>query len=117
MKNVLTKLTLFLILLIPVQSFAQSDCNPYFLLDEGRKWTSENYNAKDKYQGKQSYEVLSLSKDGGAITATIRTISYDKKDKVQLDKEIEFTCKDGIVEMDMSAYVPEEMMESFKDME
>ena len=34
-----------------------------------------------------------------------------------MEKEVEFTCKDGVVEMDMSKYIPEETMESFKNME
>jgi len=111
MKNLLKVFGLYLILSIPFKSLSQSDCNPYFLLKEGRKWTSANYNAKDKYQGKQSYEVLSLSEEGGALTANVKVISYDKKDETVFDKEIEFVCKEGVIEMDMSKYIPEETME------
>ncbi len=117
MKNLLKVLALYLILSIPFKSLSQSDCNPYFLLEEGRKWTSANYNAKDKYQGKQSYEVLSLSEEDGKLTANVMLISYDKKDKVVMEKEVEFTCKDGVVELDMSKYIPEETMEGFKNMD
>ncbi|WP_296620711.1 hypothetical protein [Marivirga sp.] len=118
MKNLLKGLALIFILSIPFKSLSQSDCNPYFLLEEGRKWTSANYNAKDKYQGKQSYEVLSLTEEeDGRLTANVMLISYDKKDKVVMEKEVEFTCKDGVVEMDMSKYIPEETMESFKSMD
>ncbi|MGM0580432.1 MAG: hypothetical protein ACQETL_07120 [Bacteroidota bacterium] len=117
MKNLLKGLALFFILSIPFKSFAQSDCNPYLLLDEGRKWTSATYNAKDKYQGKQSYEVLSISEEDGKITAEVMLTSYDKKDKLVMEKEVEFTCKDGVVEMDMSKYIPEESLESFKNMD
>ncbi|WP_375578814.1 hypothetical protein ABWH96_17590 [Marivirga tractuosa] len=117
MKNLLKGLALILILSIPFKSWAQSDCNPYFLLEEGRKWTTANYNAKDKYQGKQSYEVLSLDEEDGMLIANVMLISYDKKDKVVMEKEVEFTCKDGVVEMDMSKYIPEETMEGFKNMD
>jgi hypothetical protein len=118
MKNLLKGLALIIILSIPFKSIAQSDCNPYFLLEEGRKWTSANYNAKDKYQGKQSYEVLSLEEESdGKLIANVMLISYDKKDKVVMEKEVEFSCKDGVVEIDMSKYIPEETIESFKSMD
>lgn len=117
MKNLLKGLALIFILTIPFKSWAQSDCNPYFLLEEGRKWTSANYNDKDKYQGKQSYEVLSLSEADGKLIANVMLISYDKKDKVVMEKEVEFTCKDGVLELDMSKYIPEETMEGFKNMD
>lgn len=118
MKNLLKGLALIFILSIPYKSWAQSDCNPYFLLEEGRKWTSANYNAKDKYQGKQSYEVLSLKEEtDGKLIAKVMLISYDKKDKIVMEKEVEFTCKDGVVEIDMSKYIPEETMEGFKNMD
>ncbi|WKV10695.1 TapB family protein [Marivirga harenae] len=117
MKTFIKLLAFIFILSSPLKSWAQSDCNPYLLLDEGRKWTTSNYNAKDKYQGKQSYEVLSVSEDAGTLTANVMLTSYDRKDKLVLEKEVEFTCKDGVVEMDMSKYVPEETMESFKNMD
>ena len=119
MKNLLKGLALIFILSVPFKKiWAQSDCNPYFLLKEGRKWTSANYNAKDKYQGKQSYEVLSLEEESdGKLIANVMLISYDKKDKVVMEKEVEFTCKDGVVEIDMSKYIPEETMEGFKNMD
>jgi hypothetical protein len=117
MKNLIKALALFFIFSIPLKSLAQSECNPYFLLDEGRKWTTANYNAKDKYQGKQSYEVLSSKEEGNVLIATVMLISYDKKDKVQMEKEVEFTCQDGVVEIDMSKYIPEETMEGFKNMD
>jgi hypothetical protein len=117
MKTFIKTLALIFILSMPLKSLAQSDCNPYLLLDEGRKWTTANYNAKDKYQGKQSYEVLTVSEEDGTITANVMLTSYDKKDKMVMEKEVEFSCKDGVVEMDMSKYIPEETMESFKNMD
>lgn len=95
MKIFINAFAIFFVLAIPIKSLAQSDCNPYLLLDEGRKWTSATYNAKDKYQGKQSYEVLSISEEAGTITAKVMLTSYDKKDKMEMEKEVEFTCKDG----------------------
>lgn len=95
----------------------QSDCNPYLLLSEGSSWESESYNAKDKYQGKQAYEVVSVEGDHNSLVATVRFQSYDKKDKEVMSDEVSFSCEDGVVKMDMSEYVPAEMIQSLENME
>jgi len=110
--------SLFLALIFTASiSIAQDSCNPYYSLKKGRKWTTSNYNAKDKYEGKQSFEVLSLETSGNKLTATVKVMTYDKKDKLDFEKDIEYICEDGVVQMDMSQYVPGEMMDSFKDMD
>ena len=115
MRNIFYTLLLSLFFISAVN--AQDACNPYYHLKQGRKWTVTNYNAKDKYQGKQYFEVLSLSESGGKLTAKVMLKSYDKKDDLQLEKEVEFQCEDGVVYMDMGQYVPDETLEAFKDMD
>lgn len=117
MKTFSKVLTFIFILFISEKSWAQSDCNPFYLLEEGKKWTTENYNARDKYRGKQQYEVKSLKEEGEKLVASIMLISYDKKDKLIMEKEVEFICENGILEIDMSRYMPDETMESFKEMD
>ncbi|WKK79476.2 TapB family protein [Marivirga arenosa] len=117
MKNFIQIALMAFIILMPLKNFAQSDCNPYYLLEEGRKWTTANYNAKDKYQGKQHYEVLEVSEESGKLVAKMMLTSYDKKDEIVLEEEVEFVCKDGVLQMDMTKYMPQETMESFKEMD
>lgn len=111
----------FLFLLVALFSMVnvqgQSDCNPYLLLSEGSSWETESYNAKDKYQGKQVYEVVSVEGDNNSLVATVRFQSYDKKDKEVMSDEVSFTCENGVVKMDMSEYVPTEMIQSMESME
>ncbi len=106
-----------LLILAPFINYGQSNCNPYFLLKEGKNWTIANYNANDKYQGKQTHEILSVEESGNMLTAKIKFVSFDKKDKVVMEDEIEFICEDGVIKLDMAQYMPENMTESFKDME
>jgi len=113
---------LFTILLASFIAFAlsvkaQSNCNPFYTFAEGKKWTTANYNHKDKYEGKQSYEILELNESGNKLVAKTLVKSYDKKDKLQLEKEIEFICEDGIIHIDMSQYLPAETLDAFKDMD
>lgn len=86
-------------------------------LKEGSSWTTKTYNHKDKYQGKQSFEVLSVKGEANDLTATVRLTAYDDKDKESLNEEMTFKCVDGVLEMDMSQYVPSEMEESMKGMD
>ncbi|GAA5039015.1 hypothetical protein GCM10011506_37630 [Marivirga lumbricoides] len=87
------------------------------MFKEGKKWTTANYNAKDKYQGKQSFEILSLSEAEGKLTANVKLTSYDKKDEEVFEKEVEFICEDGVMQLDMSQYLPEDVLESMKSMQ
>ncbi len=97
--------------------FSQNDCNPYFDFNKGKSWTIKSYSAKDKYQGKQSYEVIAVEEIDGVIVSTIKIASFDKKDKKILSNEITFECADGVVSFDMSKLIPEETMQSFKTMD
>lgn len=116
-KSYFIYLLLLLFISNPFNCNSQNSCNPYLLLEKGNKWTTSNYSAKDKYTGKQSFEVLGVEESGGVLKATVMLISYDKKDKVVMEKEVEFECENGVIKMDMSKYVPEETMEAFKSMD
>jgi len=97
--------------------FSQDDCNPYYLLTEGRTWTTKSYSAKkDKYKGSQTFKVLSAKQVEGKLIVTVNLVSTDKKDEEVFNKDITFECVDGVVDMDMASMVPAEMLESFKSM-
>lgn len=114
-KTMKTLITLLLSLtLIIGNSFAQ--CNPYFNLKEGNKWEITNYNGKGKYQGKQLNEIKALETSSDGWSATLGMKLYDKKNKVVYDKDVEMTCNDGTVILDMTRLIPDEQMQAFKDM-
>jgi len=97
--------------------FCQDDCNPYYVLTEGRSWTVKTYSAKkDKLEGTQTYKVLSVDELDGNLIVTVNLIALDKKDEEALNKDITFECKDGVVNMDISSMIPSEMLESFNSM-
>lgn len=109
--------SLMIAVLSMINAQGQTDCNPYMLLSEGSSWEMESYNAKDKYQGKQSYEVVSVEGDQNSLVATVRFQSFDKKDVEVMNDEMSFSCEDGVVKMDMSEYVPAEMIANLESME
>ncbi len=109
------KLKLFVwLLIIPIVGNAQ--CNPFFNLKNERKWEITNYNASKKLVSRQVNTVKSLEEKGDGWTATINMQSFNKKDKLDLEKDLEMTCEDGVIKLDMSRFFPEEMMAGFKDM-
>jgi len=111
-------LIIFLVVILgAVKLNAQGDCNPFYILKEGKKWETSNYNYKDKYLGKQAHEIISISQEGKKLTAKTLIKAYDKKDKLEFEKEIDIYCEDGVVSLDMSQYLPAETMAAFKDMD
>ena len=110
MKNLLLAACLFA---APLYSYSQ--CNTYYTLEEGNKWTITNYNGKDKVTGKLSYEVKELQRMDDGWKAELLFTSYDKKDKEQLQQTMDMTCNDGIVQMDMSRFFPQDMMATMRD--
>ncbi|QSE97459.1 TapB family protein [Fulvivirga lutea] len=109
-----TLLTLCLCLLF---QFSYSQCNPFYNFKEGSTWEITNYTDKDKVTSRQVNSVKSLTETSNGWEATLAFKSYDKKDKLELENEIEMTCDDGTISMDMSRFFPQEMMESFEDMD
>lgn len=114
MKRAILFLVVTVFSVISLQS--QNECNPYMTLVEGNSWEVETYNAKDKYQGKNAYEVVSVEEDGNTLIATVKFTAFDKKDEEVMSDEMTFECKDGVIKMDMSKHIPKETMESLESM-
>ncbi|UII33054.1 DUF3108 domain-containing protein [Fulvivirga ulvae] len=108
----------FVILIVIILSFGKgfTQCNPFYNLKEGSKWELTSYNAKDKVTGRQVNELRSLEESSNGWVATIYFQSFDKKDDLVYEKEVELECEDGIIKMDMERFIPEESLQAFKDM-
>lgn len=106
-------ISLLTICLIASAYIASAQCNPYFLLEEGRSWEISTYNAKGKFQGKQTHEIKSVREIRDGIEATIALETFDKKGKSEYEKDVNIECVDGAIKMDMTTYFPPEMMDSF----
>lgn len=107
-------LVLFIVTLGLGTAWAQ--CNPFYNLKEGSKWELTSYNAKDKVTGRQINELRALDETSNGWVATIYFKSFDKKDELVYEKEVELECEDGVIKMDMERFIPEESLQAFKDM-
>ena len=112
------KILLLLVTLISSLTLAYAQCsNPYYRLNEGTRMETENYNDKGKLEGRQVMHVIKWEETGNGYQATIGYELFDKKDKPVTQGEYSFECIDGTIHMDMSAFLPEETIQAFKDME
>jgi hypothetical protein len=95
----------------------QAQCNPFFDLEEGTSWEMTNYDKKDNVQGRQVTTVKTLNETSAGWEAILHLVMFDKKDKEQFDQELEVACSEGIIKMDMSRFIPAEMMNPDMKME
>ena len=112
----MNKITIILALVIFSFNTAFSQCNPYYNFKEGNKWEITDYDHKDKKTGKQIYEIKSLDENGSGWKAKMYFQTFDKKDKKVMGQEVEMECKDGVIEMDMTRFIPAETLEAMKNM-
>ena len=92
------------------------DCNGYAMMEKGVTLVYQDYNAKDKLVGTHQSTVTELSESDGAVKATVHSVSKDDKDKVTNEGDYGFTCKDGVISIDMRS-VAGSSMDAYKDME
>lgn len=98
-------------------NFSYSQCNPFYDFKEGTTWEITNYSNGDKVVSRQENTVKSLTETSAGWNAILGFKSYDKKDKLEMENEIEMNCDNGVISMDMSRFFPQEMMDSFKDLD
>jgi hypothetical protein len=113
MKNLVI---IFLLSLFMQDVLAQCK-NPYFKVKSGTVMVMESYNRKDKLDSKSTTEVINFTEIDDGFAATLAYKIIDKKDKTIAEGEYEMTCKDNVVKLDMSGFLPAENMQAFKDME
>lgn len=77
----------------------------------------ETYNAKGKLTGKIMQKVLNLDTQGNGFDAVVSSVMENAKGKEMHKGEYAFSCKDGIVSIDMRNYIPQEQMEALGNYE
>jgi hypothetical protein len=91
------------------------DCAFYYPKQEGATLEITNYNRKDKVTGKTIQKITSLDQSGNSMTATVELASYDKKDNLLFESEMDVKCEDNVFQISMENYMNNESMQAFKD--
>ena len=101
------KILLLLLSALTIQAYSQ--CNNYYNFREGAEYEVSHYTEKGKMTGKSISQVLSVEESGSVFKALIRGKYFDEKGKELTSNDFEYICEDGILKMDMSQFVPEEL--------
>ena len=108
------------LLFLPALLFSLSvfgQCNDYYVLEQGTEWTYENFNKNGKTAGKNQQKVTAYEKTGSGFKATINSVIFSDKGKKAMEGDLEMTCENGVMIMDMRKFIPEEQQKAFSSYE
>lgn len=111
MKRFLLSAIMFL---LPLILMAQ-DCAFYYPRQEGAVMEITNYNRKDKVTGKTVQKISSVEQSGNSITATIEVQTYDKKDNLTFESDMEVSCENDVFNISMENFLNGETMAAYKE--
>ncbi len=96
-------------------TFAQ--CNEFYQFKEGSEWEMETFNAKGKLTGTNQQKVLSYVSTANSFKAKIYSALLSEKGKELMKGDLDFTCTDGTLLIDMRNFVNQEQMKAFESYE
>ncbi len=105
-----------LILFFTVTLSAQ-DCSFYIPFEEGKGFRYENYNKRDKLQGINDIEIVSVDKVTHGTEALVAAKAYDRKEKLLFEGDYGIVCTGNELLIDMQSLLNPAMMEGFSGME
>ncbi len=94
-----------------------AQCNQYYNVKEGTNWTTSNFNAKGKLQGKTIQKVTAYKELSNGFEATLEITSVDKKGEQTTIGSSTITCKDGVLFFDLNKMFPQEQMKGMEGFE
>jgi len=93
-------------------AFSQN-CN-YYYLQNGKTAEITFYNKKGDENGKSTYTVTSANKSGNVTTATVKSEVFNKKGKTLASGTNNVKCDNGILMVDLKAFINPEQAEQIK---
>lgn len=106
---------LFTLALLPLLSAAQ--CNDFYIMEQGTEWTYDNINAKGKSTGKNQQIVKAYQNTATGFKATVYSAFTNDKGKKVREGDMEMTCENEVLIMDMKKFIPQEQQKAFDSYE
>jgi len=96
----------------------QDDCKTYFPVEKGMKWEYQDFDKNGKLQGYSTTEVTDATAITSGMEYTMKVTVDDekKKEKNHFEREMTYTCVNGVLKMNLEGMIPAETMEGMKDM-
>lgn len=111
-------LSTILVLIYVSLGLTAQTCVSSEFLTEGSKWEMSNFDKKGKLTGVIKYETISESQNGNKSIWELKMESVDDKgEEVMAESTTKITCQDGIFKMDMSEFLPTDVIQSFQELE
>lgn len=95
---------------------AQECTNFYYLINNAEVQMTV-YNPKGKENGKQTWKVSEVKKEGNGYRSTINSTFTDEKGKEGAKSTGVYKCEGGVLKADIRMALPPEQMQANKDME
>ncbi len=113
MKNI--ALIVLTSLLLPLGTIFGQDCAFYYPKQEGATLEITNYNRKDKVTGKTIQKISNVEESGNSLKATVQVKSYDDKDELIFESEVDVMCKDNVFNLSMENFINGQQMSAFEE--
>lgn len=115
--NTMKKISSTLILLTTLFIYSFGQCNEFYELETGTEWEMENYSAKEKLTGRNSWKVTNYTKTASGYTANVHSSLANEKGKEQAKSDLEMKCENGVFYIDMRNFISEDQLKALGNYE
>lgn len=93
------------------------DCSFYIPFKENSGIEYQSFNHRDRLQGSQRVTVVKVDNNAGETIATMRSESFDQRDKELFQSEFRVKCTGNQIMIDIQSLLDANMMQGFQGME
>ena len=91
------------------------DCDTYFPLEKGVKWTMNSYNPKGKLESSTTMHIVNTEAiENGTRYVVEGKVTTPKEDE-PAELNFDYLCENGVLKMDMTKMIPADMMKSVNE--
>jgi hypothetical protein len=101
------KITWVICLMGSLNVFGQ-DCQQFLFFQKGKTIEMTIYNKAGEVNGKQVYQVLDVTNEGGTTTGNLTSEMFDKTGKSFAKSNSSVKCNGGIMRVDMKMMLPQQ---------
>lgn len=103
------------LLFIPLTTLFSQDCAFFYPKQEGATLEITNYDRKDKVTGKTVQKITNVTESGNSVTATIHMKSFDDKDDLMFESDMDVKCEDDVFHLSMENFINGQQMSAFSE--
>lgn len=98
-------------------SLLAQDCKSYYVFTKDAEVEMTVYDSKGGSNGKQTWKIDEITQESSTLKSNVKTSFTDKKGKDGAKTTGTYRCNNGVIQVDMKMFLPQEQMEAYKNME